>query len=201
MAELRAFEGERLLSLLPRGLPFKSECRLVYAHDLFIRPEDRRALILTFESLEYLPSLESYVALAAEGEALTLWQQWANQLLDSARRILLSGRSADLGLATAMRARYCTVPAGLRVLRKETFTLAFAFLAVLGRPTEPLIDDAKMDFSKDEITVIEQEGTALAAERAEGDVGRRASPAAFLTHDLDLKAVRGGPPRAEVQVP
>ena len=199
MAELRAFEGDRLLSLLPRALPFKSECRFVYAHDLFIRPEDRRAPILTFESLEYLPSLESYVALASEGAALTLWQQWADQLLDSARRILVSGRSADLGLATAMRARYCTVPAALRVLRKETFALAFAFLAVLGRPTEPLIDDARTDFSEDEITVIEHDGTALAAERAEGDIGRRAIPAAFLTRDLDLRAVRAGPPRAEVQ--
>jgi hypothetical protein len=201
MAEVRRFEQGSLLSLLPSPIPFKRGTRLVYAHDLFIRPEAKGSPILAFGALEYVPRLESYVAFNSEDEALRLYRKWADQLLASAQGALLSGRSAELALATAMRARYCTLPAALHELRQQTFTLAFASLAVLDRPIEPLLEDARADFSDDELAVIEQEGTALAADRGEREIEREAAHAAFLTRDCDLEAVRGGLLRAEAQVP
>jgi hypothetical protein len=184
MADVRRFEQECLLSLLPNRIPVKEGGRVVYAHDMFIRPQTDDSPVLAFESLEYVPHLESYVTLLTETEALDLYRQWAQQLVESARRAL--GDSAERALARAMRARHCTVPAPLHGLRREAFALTFAALAVLDRPTEPLLEDAKMDFSDIEIATIKRKGTASATEASR-----------VLATDYDLKGARRGPPRSK----
>ena len=194
MAEIRRFEQESLLSLLRNPIPFKDGARLVYAHDLFLRPKADDSLVLDPGFSDYVPLLESYVALSTEEEALGLYRRWAGKLLKFAQRTLLLGGAADLALARAMRARYCTVPAPLHELSQEAFALAFASLAALGRPTEPLLDDAKTDFSDSEILAIKREGSALATRR-----GRRSGRPASLGTDLDRDAAGRGQSRSEAK--
>jgi len=192
MEEIQRFEEERLLSLLPNQLPYRPDAILVYAHELFVQPRTKGVPIPTHGQLDYMPRLESYVTLANRQEAIGLYRIWSEHLLKFGRKSLMSGQDPKLALATAMRARYSTLPPPLRALRLESFILAFAALAVLDRSTEPLIEDAGTDFT-DEVTLIEQKGTALAAE-----VGERKSK--FLGRDHP-GATRYGPPRAEAQTP
>ncbi|HYV49028.1 MAG TPA: hypothetical protein VFA20_29410 [Myxococcaceae bacterium] len=199
--EVKRFEQERVVSLLPRFQPFRHGVTLVYAHDLFMHPEVEGSPIPAFETLKYASQLESYFTLLSEEEALDLYRTWADQLLKFGRNLLFVGESAELALATAMRARYCTKPKRLRTLRLEADALAFAALAVSGGAPERLLEDAGKDFSEEEVSRIEQRGTSLATERSVRLSQRAAVEPALLARDLALAAILGGSPRAEAPGP
>lgn len=199
--EVKRFEQERLVSLLPRFQPFRRGETLVYAHDLFMHPKAGGSPLPAFGTLEYASQLESYFTLLSEEAALRLYRTWADQLLKSGQNSLLVGEPADLALATAMRARYCTKPHPLRDLRLQADALAFAALALLDRAPEALLEDARKDFSDEEVSYIEQIGMSLATKRGVRENQRASVEPALLGRDLDLAAILGGSPRAEAPRP
>ena len=199
--EVRRFEQERVLSLFPRPMSYRPGEKLVYAHELFMRPMAKGAPIPASGTLDYAPHLESYFAMLSEEAALQLYRAWSDQFLRFGRKALLAGKPAELALATAMRARYCTTLGPLRALRLQAFALSYAATAVLDRALEPLVEDAKQDFSDEEVDLIEQQGTNLVAERGEREDQRAAIQAPFLASDHDLATIRAGSPRSEASMP